>query len=109
MKLLKISSSDCPVCASLAEIDVIIAREHGLDFECMDLEDFAATTGNVRDYVVSYHVNPNDGMIDIPIYVIADGDMAKASALIKDEDELNNLLYAWDLYNKSMSSASTTE
>ena len=53
--------------------------------------------------MVSYHVNPNDGMIDIPIYVICDGDRAKASGLIKDEDELKNLLDAWDLYNKSVS------
>ena len=109
MKLLKIAASDCPVCAALAEIDVTIATENDLEFECLDLEDFAQTTGNIRDYVVGYHVEPSDGMIDLPIYVIHDGKNAKASGVIKDEAELNNLLFAWDLYNKSVSSASTTE
>ena len=107
MKLLKISDVDCPVCAALAEIDVAIAKEHGLEFECQALETFAQTSGNVRDYVVGYHVSPNDGMIDLPIYVICDGDMAKASAVVKDEAELNNLLAAWDLYNKSQSNEQT--
>ena len=101
MKLLKIASAGCPVCDALAEIDVVTASEYGLEFECQDLDVFAATSGSLRDYVVSYHVNPKDGMIDVPIYVICEGDYAKASGLIKDEDELRNLLNAWDLYNKS--------
>ena len=101
MKLLKIATDDCPVCASLAEIDVAIAKEHGLDFECVDLEVFARTEGSVRDYVVNYHVVPNNGSIDIPVYVICDGDAAQASSVIRDEADLNNLLSAWDLYNKS--------
>ncbi len=101
MKLLKIAANDCPVCASLAEIDVAIANEYGLSFECIDLEVFAQTEGNIRDYVVNYHVVPNNGSIDIPVYVICDGDAAQASSVVKDEAELNNLLSAWDLYNKS--------
>jgi Zn ribbon nucleic-acid-binding protein len=103
MKLLKIASADCPVCESLAEIDLVVAKENNLEFECIDLDLFAQTQGSVRDYVVSYHVNAEDGMIDIPIYVIVDGDSAKASSIIKDEADLTNLLAAWALYNKSKS------
>ena len=101
MKLLKIAAADCPVCDALSEIDISLSKEFGLDFECQELEQFAATTGSVRDYVVGYHVNQEDGTIDLPVYVICDGDNAKASGLIKDEDDLTNLLTAWDLYNKS--------
>ena len=107
MKLLKIASADCPVCESLAEIDLAVAKENNLEFESIDLDLFAQTQGSVRDYVVSYHVNAQDGMIDIPIYVIVDGDSAKASATIKDESDLNNLLAAWALYNKSKSAEPT--
>jgi len=107
MKLLKIASADCPVCESLAEIDLVVAKENNLEFECIDLDVFAQTQGSVRDYVVSYHVNAEDGMIDIPIYVIVDGDSAKASSIIKDEADLTNLLAAWALYNKSKSAEPT--
>jgi len=103
MKLLKIAAAGCPVCDALSEIDVAVAKDHGLEFEAIDLEVFAASQGNVRDYVVMYHVNPEDGMIDVPIYVIVDGDMAKASSLVKEESELQNLLFAWEHYNKSTS------
>ena len=103
MKLLKIAAADCPVCASLAEIDVAVAKESNLDFECIDLDVFAQTQGSVRDYVVNYHVVPNDGLIDVPIYVICDGDLAKASSVVKDETDLHNLLYSWELYLKSSS------
>jgi len=106
MKLLKISAAGCPVCDALAEIDVAVAEDAGLEFECVELDTFAASTGSVRDYVVSYHVVPNDGMIDVPIYVICDGDMAKASSVVKEEEELRNLIFAWELYNKSTSSES---
>jgi len=108
MKLLKIAAAGCPVCDALSEVDVAIANEHGLDFECIDLEVFAATQGSVRDYVVSYYVSPKDGMVDVPIYIIVDGDMAKASSLVKEESELQNLLFAWEQYNRSVSSGSKT-
>ena len=101
VKLLKISDADCPVCAALAEVDVALASEYNLEFECVDLEVFAKTQGEIRDYVVNYHVVPNNGSIDIPVYVICDEDAAQASSVIRDEAELNNLLSAWDLYNKS--------
>jgi len=101
MKLLKIAAAGCPVCDALSEIDVAIAKEYGLEFECIDLEVFAATPGNVRDYVISYHVNPKDGMVDVPIYIIVDGDMAKGSSLVKEEFELQNLLSSWEQFNKS--------
>ena len=109
VKLLKISDADCPVCAALAEIDVALATEYNLEFECVDLEVFAKTQGEIRDYVVNYHVSQSDGMLDLPIYLICDDRYAKASSVIKDEDELHNLLMSWALYNKSKSSALKTD
>lgn len=109
MKLLKISDTDCPVCAALAEVDVAIATDNGLEFECVDLDVFAKTQGEIRDYVISYHVSQDDGMIDLPIYLICDDKYAKASSVIKDEEDLHNLLYSWALYNKSKSSDAKTE
>lgn len=109
MKLLKIAAAGCPVCDSLAEIDVNVAAGFGLEFECFELGDFAATSGSLRDYVIHYHVNPEDGSIDVPIYVIHDNGAAKGSRLVKDESDLLDLLTSWDRYNQSQSSDTKTE
>jgi len=104
VKLLKIYADDCPVCKSLDKTDLVIAQEANLELIKQDYLDLAASTGPVRDYVVHYHILPNEGIIDIPIYVIVRDDVPVASAVVKSIEDLQNLLDSWARFLKSMSS-----
>jgi len=104
-KLLKVLASDCPVCASLSPKDEELAKQYGHKYIEQDYLDLAQSTSLVRDYVVHYHVLPNDGIIDIPIYVITDReDRVMASAVVKTTEDLEQLLQSWERYLKSVSS-----
>ena len=101
MDLIKIYDKTCDVCALLAGIDEEIADEYGMFFRQFTIEELAASKGNIRDYVVSVYVTPNDGMINVPIYLIETTQgKIQASGEIKTAEELINLIEAhkkWEL------------
>ena len=77
----------------LAGIDEEIADDNGMFFRQITISECAQNPSHIRDYVVNVFVNPNDGKIDIPIYLIATQQGAiKASGLIKTVEELRNLI-----------------
>ena len=101
MNLIKIYDKTCEICSMLAGIDEEIADDYGMFFRQFTVEELAKSTSHVRDYVVPVYVAPNDGMIDLPIYLIetTQGDI-QASGVIKNSEELVNLIEAhqkWEL------------
>ena len=101
MNLIKIYDKTCDVCALLAGIDEEIADDYGMFFRQFTVEELAASTGHIRDYVVPVYVTPNDGMINLPIYLVETQDhKIQASGEIKTAEELINLIEAhkkWEL------------
>lgn len=93
--LIKIYDTTCDVCRALEGYDTSIAEEAGLDFQAFTLEQLAATPTPLRDYVISMYVAPNDGMVDIPIYVIDNSGDLQASGVIQTVEDLQNLITAW--------------
>ena len=109
-KLLKVEAHDCPICQSLSEIDGEVAEKANLTLEVISLEDLAdlPVGDSVRDYVVYFHVNPADGMIDVPVYLVVNENGPQASGVIKDQEELENLIEAWEAYKSRLSAESQT-
>ena len=96
----------------LAGYDEQVAEDNGFSFRKITLENCAKNPSNIRDYVVPMYVTPNDGQIDIPIYLIATQQgTIQASGVIKTIEELNNLITAWKTWDTTAnaSSAPSTE
>ena len=55
------------------------------------------------------YVIPNDGMIDVPIYVIINDGAIQASGIVKSLQEITNLVQSWETWLKLQSSDSETE
>ena len=96
MKLTKIYSDDCHVCAELGTKAIPLATASGFEYGAVSVEELAATPSDLRDYVVNYHVNGVDGMIDLPVYVIStpQGNI-QGSSVVQNLDEVQNLIDAW--------------
>ena len=110
-KLLKIYDETCEVCKEMSAVDKKIADENQMEFVTFSLEEIAAMSGrsNIRGYVTHYHVD-EEGMIDIPVYLILDeDDNIKGSSVAQSAGELENLILSWEQYKSRMSSASGTE
>ena len=77
----------------LSGIDEEIAEDNGLFFRQFSLGELASNPSHIRDYVVHVYVNPNDGLIDIPVYLIetSQGEI-QASGVIRTTEELSNLI-----------------
>ena len=97
VKLIKISAHDCPICAELATVDIEVAQDYGMPVEVKELSDLAQENGALRDYVVGYHLD-GEGAVIVPIYVIMDGLDCQASGEVKEEEELRNLINAWQTW-----------
>ena len=109
-KLLKIYDETCDVCKEMSAVDKQIADEKKMTFVTHTLDEVAAMSGRskLRGYVTHYHVD-DDGMIDIPVYLILDeDDNIKGSSIVKSAQELENLILSWEQYKSRMSSASET-
>ena len=110
MKLLKVAAADCPVCESFIEIDQVLADENNMELEVVDYEVLAFHTPQddpIRHYVANYCLE-GDGTIKVPVYlIIGDDGFIKASSNVSEEEQLRNLLNAWDLFNKSQSKERT--
>lgn len=100
--LIKIYDKTCDVCMMLAGIDEEIADDNGLFFRQFTLSEIAGRTSHIRDYVVNVYVNPNDGTIDVPVYLIEtqEGEI-QASGVIRTTEELNNLITSWKTWASS--------
>ena len=102
MNLVKIFDTTCDVCSMLAGIDETIAADNGLFFRKIELEELAAKPSHIKDYIIPMYVEPNDGMIDIPIYIIETPNKEiQASGVIKSAEELNNLIDAFRKWESS--------
>ena len=97
MKLTKIHSNDCEVCVSIGSQAKALADDNNFEYEEVQLEHFASDISPLRDYVIDYYVTPNDGMIDLPIYLIStDRGEIQASGIVKDLSEVSNLIFSWN-------------
>jgi hypothetical protein len=107
MELIKLYDKTCDICSMLAGLDEQIAEDNGFSFRKITLEECAKNPSHIREYVVPMYVTPNDGQIDIPIYLIATQQGAiQASGVIKTIEELNNLITAWKTWDTSQSASS---
>ena len=108
MKLTKIHSNSCDVCVSIGSQAKGLADENGFEYEEIQLEFFASNISPLRDYVIDYYVTPNDGMIDLPIYLIStDQGEIQGSSVVQNLEEVSNLIYSWNkwAYSAKPSSA----
>lgn len=104
--LIKIHADDCEICESMSEHDKDVAAEKGLEFKPIELADLATRpeTDVLRGYVIHYHVDKEDGSIDVPVYVIRDDKkQIQASGVIQDKASLIALIESWELWLKSQS------
>jgi hypothetical protein len=105
--LIKIYDKTCDVCLQLEGLDTAYAEEEGLSFKSYTLEELATLDSAVRDYVVSYYVVPNNGMIDVPIYLIeSDLGHVQASGVVTEFEEIRNLTTAWKQWASSQNAKS---
>lgn len=95
MRLTKIFSDDCDICRALGSSAQSVAEDNGFEYDEVELGTLARNPSNLKNYVVGYHVD-EDGMIDLPIYVIttARGEI-QGSSVVKELKEVANLVDAW--------------
>ena len=102
MELYKIYDTSCDICSMLAEIDQEIAENEGWFFSQITLEDLAAKASEIRDYVKAVHVNPSDGLVELPIYLILTPQgQIQADGIVKSVEELTHLINAWKIWASS--------
>jgi len=96
LTLIKVYDDTCVVCQSLAGLDEEVAEENGLFFRKITISELAKNPSALRDYVVSVYVVPNDGQIDVPVYLIETSQgHIQASGVIKNLEELTNMISAY--------------
>ena len=104
--LFKIYADDCDIRAELSKDDKDIAVERNMELRPVELADLSIRpdTDPLRGYVIHYHVDKEDGTLDVPVYVIRDKDKnIQASGVITDKQSLINLIDSWELWLKSQS------
>ncbi len=69
MKLCKIYTDDCEVCAKLGDSAKALANEYGFEYFDIELAELAANPTPITQYVVNYHID-EERMVDIPIYLL---------------------------------------
>jgi hypothetical protein len=107
--LIKIYDETCDVCKALEGSDSDLAKESGMGFEQTTLDELGGSLGALKDYVISYHVSATDGMIDIPVYIImSEEGYIQASGVVKDLEELENLITAYQQWAASQSAKSAS-
>ena len=99
-KLIKIHSADCAVCQTIGNKAVRIADKYELSYEVIELSELASTPSKIRDYVVNMYVTPNDGEIELPVFLVSTSDgRIQASGVVKDLEEVENLVKSWKLWD----------
>ena len=96
MNLIKVYDKTCDICQMLAGIDEQIAEDSDLFFRKSTIEEVAKNPSSHRDHIIKTFVDPSDGMIDVPIYLITtpQGEV-QASAIVKSVDGLKHLIENW--------------
>ena len=104
MNLVKVYDKTCDVCAMLAGIDEQIAEDHDLFFRQVTLSEAAKNPSTHRDHLIENYVDPESGMIDIPVYILTTKQgTVQASGVVKTAAELKNLIEAyqkWESFQK---------
>jgi hypothetical protein len=105
-KLIKVYASDCEVCKSLEGRDQKLAEDAGYEFDAFSLESMSGKTDNLSLYVINYHVD-EEGMVEVPIYLIVTGPTARiqASTVAKDIEDVRGLITAWEQYQAAQQPA----
>ena len=105
-KLIKVYASDCEVCQSLKDRDQQLAEKSGYEFDAFALESMSGKTDNLSLYVINYHVD-EEGMVEVPIYIITDGptNRIQASTVAKDIEDVRALITAWEQYKAAQQPA----
>jgi hypothetical protein len=87
---------------SLGDSARALAEENGFEYDKVDLGHLAQNQSPLRDYVVGVYVAPNDGMVDLPIYVLSteEGDI-QGSSIVTTLEEVNSLIFAWKSWANS--------
>ena len=98
-KLIKIHSADCAICQAIGDKAIGVADEYELGYEVVELAELAATQSPLRDYVVSMYVEPNDGEIELPVFLVSTSDdRIQASGVVTTLEEVKNLVKSWKLW-----------
>lgn len=104
MKLIKLYDPTCEICLMLAGLDEQVAEDNGMSFQQITLEECSRNPSKIRDYIVPMYVIPNDGEIDIPIYlIVSPQNEIQGSGVIQTIQELKNLITAWTQWKDSRS------
>ena len=101
-KLIKIHSADCAVCRANGDKAVRIAEKYELNYEVIEVSDLAANPSPLKDYVVNVYVEPNDGEIELPIFLVSTSvGHIQASGVVNSLEEVENLVASWKLWDTS--------
>ena len=101
MKLTKIYSEDCDVCAALGRVAEPQAIDRGWSYEELALSDVATNPSPIRDYVSAHHLD-EEGMVSIPIYIFSeDSGEVLSSGVVSDEAELAGVFFTFDIVDNS--------
>ena len=97
MKITKVYSPDCGICAQLGRLAEPQAIDRNWEYEELDLGDLALNPSPMRDYFSEHHVD-NEGMVDLPVYVLSSthGEIL-FSGVVQDEEQLSGLFFACDV------------
>lgn len=109
--LIKVYDETCQVCKKLDKDDRDLAMSRDFAYGKVDVADLSTWPEDdpLRSYVVNYHVAPNDGMIDLPVYVIVNNGDIQGSGVVKELEEISNLINSWEVWSKLQSSESPTK
>ena len=100
-KLHYVGDKSCPVCDKTRAVHQEIADKAGIELVEHELDVLATEPGTMRDYVVHYHVD-EEGMIQLPTYIITVDHRIQASCTAKDGDDIEGLLKAWSDFEESL-------
>lgn len=100
--LIKVYDDTCHICKELSGGDKDLALSKDFSFEEVEMSDLAIWPEQdpFRSYVVHYHV-ADDGMIDLPVYVVVNKGAIQASSVVKTLEEITNLIESWEVWSKS--------
>ena len=107
MELIKIYDKTCDICSMLSGLDEQLAEDAGMFFRQITVGDCAQTPSPLRDYVVNVHVNPADGQVDIPIYlVVTPQGQIQGSRVAKTIKDVQDLLTSWQKWDTTQNASS---
>ena len=103
MYLIKIYDKTCYHCEVMAQWDEGIAIENDLSFYKLELDRVMDDAPHIAAYVHPIYVEPYDGQITVPIYILEseDGDIQASGQCITD-NELRSMIAGFREWQKSL-------